>query len=233
MAFFIVTFGSCQNAKADAQLLHEDDSIISYQTSPTDKIEFFLKDQKGEYYKDFDRIRQSLMSKNIELKFACNGGMYKKDGSPQGLYIEHGEQITKLDTATSGYGNFYLSPNGVFYLNKDKSGHIIQTSNFRFSEEIEFATQSGPMLLIDSEIHPKFRKGSNNLNIRNGVGVLPNGNLLFAMSMEKINLHDFANYFKMNSCSNALYLDGFVSKMYYPPFVDQKSGNFGVIIGVY
>ena len=54
------------------------------------------------------------------------------------------------------------------------------------------------MLVIDDQIHAKFRNGSKNLNIRNGIGVFPNGNLLFAMSKQKINLFDFAPYFKMN-----------------------------------
>jgi len=81
-------------------------------------------------------------------------------------------------------------------------------------------------------MHPKFNMGSTNVNIRNGVGVLPDGSLLFAMSKEKINFYDFALYFKQNGCENALYLDGFVSKTYLPSQGwEQLDGNFGVIIG--
>lgn len=89
------------------------------------------------------------------------------------------------------------------------------------------------MLVIDGNLHKKLTKGSKNLHIRNGVGVLPNGNLLFAMSKEKINFYDFASFFQKNGCKNALYLDGFVSKTYLPEKnYKQDDGNFGVIIGI-
>ena len=87
------------------------------------------------------------------------------------------------------------------------------------------------MLVIDSVMHSKFMKGSKNLNIRNGVGILPDGKVLFAMSKKKINFYDFASYFMSLGCKNALYLDGAVSKTYLPEknWV-TKGGNFGVII---
>jgi uncharacterized protein YigE (DUF2233 family) len=86
--------------------------------------------------------------------------------------------------------------------------------------------------VIDGKIHPKFTQGSKNVHIRNGVGILPNGNVLFAMSKNTINLYDFATYFKERGCSYALYLDGFVSRTYLPSAEwEQLDGNFGVIIG--
>ena len=89
------------------------------------------------------------------------------------------------------------------------------------------------MLVVDGKINPLFEQGSKNLNIRNGVGVLPDNKLLFAMSRYEINFYDFANYFKKMGCKNALYLDGFVSRTYLPEKNWlQLDGNFGVIIGV-
>ncbi|MEP6949814.1 MAG: hypothetical protein ABI863_11090 [Ginsengibacter sp.] len=41
--------------------------------------------------------------------------MYKTDNSPQGLFIEKQKVLSPLDTS-SGNGNFYLKPNGVFYI---------------------------------------------------------------------------------------------------------------------
>jgi len=88
------------------------------------------------------------------------------------------------------------------------------------------------MLLIDENIHPRLTKGSKNLHIRNGVGVLPNGDLLFAISTEEVNFYDFASYFLKHGCKDALYLDGFVSKLYLPSKgIHEKGGSFGVIIG--
>jgi uncharacterized protein YigE (DUF2233 family) len=101
------------------------------------------------------------------------------------------------------------------------------------NDNIKFATQSGPMLVVNGEIHTAFKKGSSNLNIRNGVGILPNNHILFAMSKKEINFYDFAQFFKNAGCKNALYLDGFVSRTYLPEknWV-QTDGQFGVMIGV-
>lgn len=98
---------------------------------------------------------------------------------------------------------------------------------------IDFATQSGPMLVIDGKIHPAFKEGSTNLNVRNGVGILPDGTIIFALSKTEINFYDFAKYFQDLGCKNALYLDGFVSRMYLPEKKwIQTDGSFGVMIGV-
>ena len=136
----------------------------------------------------------------------------------------------------SGKGNFYIQPNGVFYITNGTHDHkaaICRTMEFPYSDGVKFATQSGPMLVIDSSINKAFAKGSENLNIRNGVGILPDGQILFAMSKVKINFYDFAAYFQKMGCKNALYLDGFVSRMYLPEknWI-QTDGNFGVIIAV-
>ena len=163
--------------------------------------------------------------------FAMNGGMYKADQSPQGLFIKDRMTLSPIDTA-SGKGNFYLKPNGIFYISKDGRATICETQSFR-PESVSYATQSGPMLVCDSEINTAFKKGSENLNIRNGVGILPDGRLIFAISKVKVNFYDFAMYFKNLGCRDALYLDGFVSRMYLPEQGwEQQDGNFGVLIGV-
>jgi len=193
-------------------------------------LRFFWKDDKGNNIKNFKQLKKWTSSKSETLVFAMNGGMYQKDLSPQGLYIENGIVKSKMNRVLKAYGNFYMQPNGVFYITNKKEGVVCRSTDFK-NEGIKYATQSGPMLLIDGAIHPKFRAGSNNLNIRNGVGILPNGEILFAMSKEKINFYDFATYFKSQGCKNALYLDGFVSKSYLPSQNwTQLDGNFGVII---
>jgi uncharacterized protein YigE (DUF2233 family) len=107
------------------------------------------------------------------------------------------------------------------------------TGQFLKKEMIKYATQSGPMLIIDGQIHPAFKAGSTNVNIRNGVGILPDGRVIFAMSKTAVNFYDFANYFKSLDCKNALYLDGVVSRTYLPErnWI-QTDGDFGVIIGI-
>lgn len=138
----------------------------------------------------------------------------------------------EIDT-TKGNGNFYLKPNGVFYISFNKKPNICITEKFIENKNINFATQSGPMLVIDGNIHFAFQKNSVNLNIRNGVGILPNNQIIFAMSKKEINFYEFAEYFKELGCKNALYLDGFVSRTYLPEKKwIQTDGNFSVIIGV-
>ncbi len=215
------------------ELTHEDPDILTHIIDPKKgKLAFYLNDDKGEKIGNHGQLKDQLNAQNKKLVFAVNGGMYNKDQSPQGLYIESGAQLQSIDRKAEGYGNFYLQPNGIFYLDTKKNGHVVPTTQFQHWNQVDFATQSGPMLVIDGQLHPKFNDGSPNVHIRNGVGVLPNGQLLFAMSKEKINFYSFAKFFQQNGCKNALYLDGFVSRTYLPSkkWV-QEDGKFGVIIG--
>lgn len=198
----------------------------------TEELKLYWKNDKGEIMKNFENLSSFLETKNKRLVFAMNAGMFKKDFSPQGLYIEDNQVLNSLDT-TSGSGNFYLKPNGVFYITNQNHANITRTNDFVNNKQIKYATQSGPMLLIDGNINAVFKEGSTNLHIRNGVGILPDGKVVFAMSKDKINFYDFAAYFQRLNCKNALYLDGFVSRVYLPEkdWV-QKDESFGVMIGI-
>ncbi|MEO1216626.1 MAG: phosphodiester glycosidase family protein [Bacteroidota bacterium] len=210
----------------------DNDRILSYVLNPAEQdLDFYWKNDKGELYSNFKQLKNELRKEEKDLLFAMNGGMYLKDQSPQGLYIENGFILKELDKKHEAYGNFYLQPNGVFFLRHDNTAEIVTTSSFSYSKEIKYATQSGPMLVIDGLLHPSFRKGSENLHIRNGVGLLEDGKLLFAMSEDRINFFDFASFFKEQGCRYALYLDGFVSRTYLPQKgYEQMDGAFGVII---
>lgn len=215
------------------QQKNRDKHFVSYIVNPKKQdLKFYWKNEKQENFKSIGNLKNDLESKNKQLLFAMNGGMYQKDGSPQGLYIEKFKTWANLDNG-NGDGNFYLKPNGVFFITKNEEAIISITENFKFSKNIKYATQSGPMLVTNGKIHPEFKEGSVNLNIRNGVGILPDNTILFAMSKEPINFYDFAVFFKSKGCKNALYLDGLVSRTYFPEenWV-QKDGDFGVIIGV-
>jgi uncharacterized protein YigE (DUF2233 family) len=199
----------------------DDNRFISYIVNPTKQnLQFYWKNDSNENFKSIIHLKNWLAKKNKKLVFAMNGGMYKQDNSPQGLYIENGDALSALDT-TSGNGNFYLKPNGIFYVTKTNAPVICKTTDFINNRNIKMATQSGPMLVINGQLHPAFIKGSTNLQIRNGVGILPDQRLVFAMSKQAINFFDFANYFKKIGCKNALYLDGFVSRTYLP----EKNGS--------
>jgi len=213
--------------------LHEDKRIIAHVVDPKQaELNFYLKDDNKSIFKSFKNLNNYLKTKNKTLTFAMNGGMYMENSMPLGLYIENGRVIRKANRVKKAFGNFYMQPNGVFFITKKNNAYIKKTTDFKYKKYIKYATQSGPMLLINGKMHPKFRKGSFNIHIRNGVGILADGRVLFAISNELINFYDFATFFKNNGCKNALYFDGFVSRIYLPPEHDNlPSSSFGVIIG--
>jgi uncharacterized protein YigE (DUF2233 family) len=210
-----------------------EEQIISYVVDPkTQDLQLYWKSDKGNSLRNFQNLKTVVESKKQKLLFAMNGGMYKADQTPQGLYIQQSNLLSPLDTS-NGSGNFYLKPNGVFYITADNKAVVCQTTDFKMNRHINYATQSGPMLVIDGNIHAAFKEGSKNLNIRNGVGILSDNKIIFAMSKKEINFYDFAMYFKKMGCKQALYLDGFVSRVYLPEKNwMQIDGNFGVMIGV-
>jgi len=214
--------------------LNSDTPFITYTVNPKKQdIKLYYKDNKQQRFGSILNLKRWVEKQNRQLVFAMNGGMYKQDHSPQGLYIEDGKTLSPTDTLTTPAGNFYLQPNGIFYIDVKNIPGIARTPKFQNSNKIKYATQSGPMLVIDGTLHPAFKQGSANVQIRNGVGILPDGSIVFAMSKEPINFYDFALYFKNLGCKNALYLDGFVSRTYLPQHNQlQTDGDFGVIIGV-
>ncbi len=193
---------------------------------------YWLNDE-GQTIETFNELKNHIDQNGDRLVYAMNAGMYLKDHSPQGLYIENEIIHKKIDTTTTGYGNFYLQPNGFFYLTEDGDAHVTSTNELTDLSNIKYATQSGPMLVIDGMIHPAFNEGSKNVHIRNAVGILPDGRLLLVISRDKMNFYDLASFYKQHGCKNALYLDGFVSRIYDPANgIEQMDGRFGVMIGV-
>ena len=220
-------FSGCTEKKAP------EDNILSCTVDvKRQDLRFYWKDDEGKIFRRFENLKSWLYKNHKTLVFAVNGGMFQEDRSPLGLFVQEGKTIKPLNTS-SGYGNFYLKPNGIFYITKDRRARICTTEAFKNAQGVYYATQSGPMLVIDGSIHPAFRRGSTNVNIRNGVGILPNNRVVFAMSKEMINFYEFADYFRRLGCKSALYLDGFVSRTYLPEknWV-QSDGDFGVIVAV-
>lgn len=209
------------------------DLFISYTVDPKQQqLGLYWKDSKGQPLRSILALKTLVETKQQQLVFAMNGGMYKTDNSPLGLYIENFKTLSPLNTAF-GKGNFYLQPNGVFFINANNEPGICATPDFKKQATIKFATQSGPMLVTDGNIHPVFTKGSTSLYVRNGVGILPGNKAVFVMSKQPVNFFDFACHFKTLGCQQALYLDGFVSRTYLPEKNQiQTDGNFGVLIGV-
>ena len=197
-----------------------------------------LWQHKKENYDNFTNVAKILKKNHSDLVFACNAGMYNSDKAPQGLFISHGKLEVPLDTIKSNPDNlnFYLQPNGVFYKTKEGNLFVLKTDDFTHIDpkSVTFATQSGPMLVINNVINNNFSLGSVNKKIRNGVGISDDNQVFFVISNEEVNFFAFARLFQdYLKCPNALYLDGAISESYIP-LLDRNNegGGFGPIISV-
>jgi uncharacterized protein YigE (DUF2233 family) len=179
-------------------------------------IRLVLDDSDGAKIATFSRLADLLALEGREFAFAMNAGMYHSDRRPVGLYIEGGHQIARIVTR-EGPGNFGLLPNGVLCLNDD-TARVIESREFASDPpDCRDATQSGPMLVIDGELHPRFLPKSKSRFIRNGVGVTEAGRLITAISDQPVNFHVFGQLFKDHlKTPNALFLDGNISRLVAP-----------------
>lgn len=210
----------------------EDTSFTVCEADPgRDDIRLFLNDTNGKALGTFDNLVGSLEPSTVV--WAMNGGMYHSDRRPVGHYVEDGTEIAPVVTR-EGPGNFGLLPNGVLCLD---NGEAAIWESRRFAErkpECRYATQSGPMLVIDGALHPRFIKDSDSLNLRNGVGVRADGLLIAAISNQRVNFHRFARLFRdVLKTPNALFLDGTVSRLYAPELNRHDFGfPMGPMLGV-
>ncbi|MEM6590210.1 MAG: phosphodiester glycosidase family protein, partial [Pseudomonadota bacterium] len=160
-------------------------------------IRLFLKDpDNGSTLGTFGKVDQLLDKSGEKLTLAMNAGMYHPDRRPVGHYVENGQAQSPLITA-DGPGNFGLLPNGVFCV--EKSGaRVVESRRFdREAPACRFATQSGPMLVIDGALHPRFLENSDSTFIRNGVGTSADGRTVwFVISETAVNFHAFASLFR-------------------------------------
>jgi len=231
IAFYGAALTACAEAKTCSGEIFDGLPFTVCEASSSTDIRLFLKNEAGGVYGDFDAVEASLKTPKQQLVFAMNGGMYHKNRDPVGLYIENGAPASKLNT-NEGPGNFHLLPNGVFWIGEDGTG---VTAAEDFDETgVKFATQSGPMLVIENTLHHAFKEKSTSLRIRNGVGQTADGRLIFVKSEIPVNFHTLARFFRDElKTPNALFLDGTVSKLYSKELGRNDRGqDMGPIIGI-
>lgn len=185
----------------------------------------------------FDALLAALPS-NQTLDFAMNAGMYNENYAPIGYTVIKGRELRALNIKEGG-GNFHLLPNGVLWW--DKSGKVQITESKALDKQLKsgdvkpwYATQSGPMLVIDNTIHPQLNPDSTSIKLRNGAGVCSDGSLQFINSEEPVSFYQFATLFKDDlHCPNALFLDGGIASALYAPTIDKHDKKeMGVMIGL-
>jgi uncharacterized protein YigE (DUF2233 family) len=198
-----------------------------------DDLRLFWKGADDRPYGSLAALADALKAKGERLVFAMNAGMFAEDQSPVGLYIEDRRKLHAADTR-GGATNFHMKPNGVFWIGDGVAG-VTETGRYLANPPpARFATQSGPMLIIDGGIHPKIRPEGTSEKIRNGVGACEGGAIVFAIADEPVTFDAFARLFRDGiGCPNALFLDGSVSSLYAPELKrDDELEPIGPIVGV-
>ncbi|MFT4096985.1 MAG: phosphodiester glycosidase family protein [Rhodoblastus sp.] len=223
--------GAPAPACVPAHVADADFMICAFDPAVAD-MRVFWKDAAGDAYGGFDRLAADIAARGGRLLFAMNAGMYQPDLSPVGLHVEKGEELHPLNRRSGG-GNFGMTPNGVFWL-RGKTAGVTETRKFAAQNiRPDYATQSGPMLVIGGKIHPKIQPDGVSEKTRNGVGVCDDGFVRFIIADTPVNFYTFATIFLSLKCNDALFLDGSVSALYAPD-LKRNDGwkSIGPIVGV-
>jgi uncharacterized protein YigE (DUF2233 family) len=177
-------------------------------------IGVFHAGQDGKPFGSLETFDKAMSSQDRPVLLATNAGMHHEDLSPVGLLVEDGHERAPLNLA-DGEGNFFLKPNGVFLVGKDRKAAVMETNAYAAARpDVAFATQSGPMLVIAGKLHPRFEQNGTSRYVRNGVGVRDGDTVVLAISRSEVSLGSFARLFRdVLNCPNALFLDGAVSAL--------------------
>ena len=197
-----------------------------YRVPAAQKTKLHLRwlNDSGKPLSNFGALQQQLEREGKTIAFATNAGIYERGPKPCGLTICDGKEVVPLNPA-NGEGNFFLKPNGVFYLDDKAGPGIVETSEYpSLTINPRLANQSGPLILRKGVIHPAFNVNSPNLRQRSAVGIVSaSKEIVFVMSDRedrvkgRVTFHQMARLFLHLGCQDALYLDGDISQMITSP----------------
>ena len=158
------------------------------------------------------------------VAFAMNAGMFDEEGRPIGLAASADGEDHAVNVR-DGPGNFHMKPNGVFVVSANGIPAIYRSDRMpEFRAPPQLATQSGPMLVIDGKLHPRFEHDGESRLIRNGVGVTADRRALFVISEDPVSFGKLARFFRDRlKTPDALYFDGSVSSLWDPANGRQDS----------
>lgn len=193
------------------------------------KVDLQLYGQADPTLRTFAGARDWLASRAAHWEVMTNGGMFHPGQRPVGLHIEAGKQYAPLELA-DGEGNFFVKPNGVFYL--DAAGaHVVASESYAPHGAVRLATQSGPLLLQHGALHPRFNPRSTSTAKRSGVGVRDPSHVAIAVSRAGVTFHSAATLFRdALHCPDALYLDGTISDFDTPARRGASARTFGSVL---
>jgi uncharacterized protein YigE (DUF2233 family) len=187
-----------------------------------DRLALHWKSASGQIYGSLRALDAALGEQGKSVVCGTNGGIFDQTQKPLGLYIENGALLRRANLRRSGYGNFYLQPNGVFVLYAGRA-EIVTTDEYQAMRDadkraIVFANQSGPILVQRGQPNALFIADSANRTTRNAVCVREPQQVLLIVALDPINFYDFAHALAEHfGCQSALYLDGTLSTFYPSP----------------
>jgi len=168
-----------------------------------------------------------------DIAFVMNAGMYNDALRPVGYFVEDSNRLVELNRG-DGDGNFFLKPNGVFF-GTGTTWRLIETDTFLRSigTRPEFGTQSGPMLVVNGDLHPEIQDDGPSKALRNGVGVASDGKAHFVISNAPLSFGQLARFFRDElEVPNALFLDGNISSLWDPATGRMDSRRVGPLLVV-
>lgn len=208
--------GAAALADSDCASRYFEQSRFTVCSAAGRKVEIHTSDANGAPLRSFTALQAAVGRRAADVAFAMNAGMFDDEGHAIGLLIEAGKQLHAINRRDGG-GNFHMKPNGVFLVRRDGTAEVLPTDALEPSDDIAYASQSGPMLVIDGKLHPSFEPDGRSRHIRNGVGIGPGGAPIFAISEEPVSFGKFARLFRDQlKANNALYFDGSVSSLWDP-----------------
>lgn len=201
-----------------------------------DQLRTFWRNPQGQPYASLPSLAAQLRPQGQELVCAVNAGIYEASLRPLGLYIEQGKEWRAANRRQSGYGNFYMQPNGVFLLQAGRAEILSTQAWLKRSDmqraAVQYATQSGPLLLVNGKVNPQFDPASRNKTVRNAVCVHDAQTVSLVTTGSPVSFHQFASLLQQRlGCQSALYLDGAISTFYPAPFPTPQV-RLGPILGV-
>lgn len=200
------------------------------------EVRLYWKDEGGRPFGSLRALDRWLTGRGGRLLAATNAGIFYRTREPAGLHVARGATLRPLNpspdpSAGEGRGNFFSQPNGVFYVSRAGTAHIVETSAAAAAlPRMREATQSGPLLLRAGTPHPL--RGDTSVS-RNAVAVCSAREIALVFAPRGASIRELALFIRDElHCPDALYLDGSISGLWVPSAGARGDGSYVGILGV-
>ena len=201
------------------------------------EVRLFWKDDAGRPFGSLAALDRWLGARGERLLAATNAGIFYRTREPAGLHVERGAPpLRPLNTSPDpppgeGRGNFFSQPNGVFYISRSGTAHVVETSEaVRLQPMMREATQSGPLLLRRGT--PHSLRGDTTVS-RNAVAVCSDREMALVFAPRGASIRELALFIRDElHCPDALYLDGSISGLRVPSAHVHSDGEYVGMLAV-